>query len=250
MLKRCILPGLGLLLGLLAAGAAELGVPGPVLAPIRHQPWWRLEEALFGYRPEFTPGSACFDADNRPYLRWQDSIQTLDAAGHWLRLPFAQAPAALFPTWDGTFMQGYFADEQVVFDAADEAYTTVNATRSSIGRVFLLHSRDRCRTWTAYPVGLGYPRLERRDGHSRLTRPPALLLHDGALRGVLQLVLPEKRPDGTLDVSRSRVVSEDSLLVDNHSGAGNSVLTLDDRVVIAFPGRTPLPGRETAGTPQ
>ena len=231
-------------------GAAELLTRGPVPAPIQHQAWWRFEEALFGYRPAFTPGIACFDGQGRPYLRWEDVIQTPDDAGQWLRLPFTAAPATLFPSWDGKFMQGYFADEHVVFDDAGDAYTTVNATRSSIGRIFLLHSRDRCRTWKAYTVGLGYARLERRDGHTRLTRPPALLIHDSGMRGVLQLVLPEKRPDGTLDVSRSKVISEDSLLVSNHSGGGNSVITLGDRVIVAFPGRTPLPGKEKAGTPQ
>lgn len=250
MRKGPLLTWLVGLLSLAGAMGAEVGVAGPVLAPIRHQPWWRLEEALWGYRPAFTPGIACFDGDNRAYLRWEEVIQTPDDAGQWLRLPFTQAPATLFPTWDGKFMQGYFADEHVVFDDAGDAYTTVNATRSSIGRIFLLHSRDRCRTWTAYPIGLGYPRLERRDGHSRLARPPALLIHDGGLRGVLQLVLPEKTANGALDVSFSRVVSEDSLLVDNHSGAGNSVISVGEQVIVAYPGRTALPGKETAGTPQ
>ena len=229
---------------------AELLVDSPVTAPIQYKPWWRLEEALFGYRPEFDAGIACFGPDNEAYMRFGESVQTLDRAGTWQRFPLADSVKKIFATWDGVFMQGYFAEEHIVFDDAGDAYAVLNATRSSIGRLFLLHSRDRCRTWSAYPVGLGYGRLERRDGHTRLGGPPPLLVHDSGLRGILQLVVPKKRPDGTLDVSESKVISEDSYLVANHSGGGNSLVTVGNRIHVFFPGKTPIRGKERVGTPE
>lgn len=245
---RSFIPAL--LISLAATQAGELLVSPPVTAPITYRPWWRLEEALFGYKPEFDAGIACFGPDNEPYLRFGEQIQMLDDEGRWIRVPPAPAVKRIFSSWDGVFMQGYFAEEHVVFDDAGDAYTVLNATRSSIGRVFLLHSRDRCRSWKAYPVGIGYGRLERGDGHTRMPRPPALLVHDSALRGVLQLVVLEKRADGTLDVSHSKVISEDSLLVANHSGGGNSVITIGHRVHVFFPGKRAIPGKERAGTPE
>ncbi|MCK5803017.1 MAG: BNR-4 repeat-containing protein, partial [Lentisphaeria bacterium] len=232
------------------AAAQEVLGSRAARASVKYKPWWRLEEALFGYRPEFDPGIACFGPDNETYMRFGDVVQTLDGAGNWQRLPLAPAVKKIFSTWDGVFMQGYFAEEHIVFDDAGDAYAVLNATRSSIGRLFLLHSRDRCRTWRAYAVGLGYGRLERRDGHTRMSRPPPLLIHDSGLRGILQLVVPEKKPDGSLDVSNSKVISEDSFLVANHSGGGNSLVTIGNRIHVFFPGKTPIAGQERTGTPE
>jgi hypothetical protein len=228
----------------------ELGISGPVRAPIQHRPWWRLERALFGYRPWFRPGVTCFGPENVPYIRFGDTIQTPAGSGGWADLPFSDAVEALHPDWDGAFSTGYFAEEHVVFDDSGDAYTICNATRSSLGRIYLLYSRDRCRSWQAYEIGSGYARLERRDGHNDLSACPAVLVFTTGSAGTLRLLIPRKTVSGGLDVSRNVVLSTDSLLVPNHSGGGNSVVTVGERTHVFFPGRTPRPGEETAGTPE
>lgn len=232
------------------AGEPELAVTTPVQTPIRHRPFWRLEPELFGYHPRFTPGVITFDPENRPYIRAERVIQTVDSAGNWVRVNYPDAVLEQYPDWDGQFQTGAFADEHVVFDDEGDAYTLVNARRSSIKRVLLLHSRDACRTWRVYPFDFDSARIERPDGHNDLSRPPAILLHDNGRTGILLLVLPAKGKDGDLTIPEPRLVTRDSLLVANHSGAGNSVISRGNAVHIVWPGRTAVPGREKAGTPQ
>lgn len=226
----------------------ELGVPGPVLTPIQHLPYWRLEREQFGYNPRFQPGVTGFDAQNRPYIRAGKVIQTLDAQGRWVELDFTSSVRQAYPDWDGKFNTGPFADEHVVFDDQGDAYTLVNATRASIGRILLLHSRDGGRSWRHYPVGVGFARLERRDGHNDFRYPPPLLIYNGPEPGLLQLVLPAKKADGTLDVTKVIEVSRDSYLVSNHSGGGNSLCSQGELVHMVWPGRTSPAGQ--IGTPE
>ena len=228
----------------------ELGVPGSVCAPIQHRAFWRLEPELFGYRPRFVPGVVTFGPENRPYIRDRGAVQTLDRDGKWVRLDFAGCVQRAYPKWDGKFSTGPFAEEHVVFDAGGDAYLIVNATRSSVGQVLLLHSRDRCRSWALYSLGRGYARLERADGHNDLSHPPPVLVYQTRPQGLLELVVPERVANGRLDVSTRVTVSTDSHLVPNHSGGGNSLCSQGNLIHIVWPGREPITGREKDGTPE
>lgn len=240
-----VLPGLAVCS---AQDTPELGVPGSVLAPIQHLPFWRLEREQFGYRPRFVPGVTTFDLHNRPFVRAGRVLQTLDEHGQWVETELADPVLAAYPDWDGAFATGPFAEEHVAFDADGDAYTIVNATRSSLGQALLLHSGDGGRSWRPHPIGAGFARMERLDGHNDFTYPPPILLMSGPGRSHLDLIVPVKRDDGALDVSTRVRVSEESLLVSNHSGGGNSLCSQGDLVHIVWPGRTPVPGRD--GTPQ
>lgn len=209
---------------------AELGVPGPILCPIQHRPFWRLERELFGYQPRFVPGVVTFGPKNRPYIRAEGAVQTLDEKGQWVRLDFAKFVQAKYPNWDGKFGTGPFAEEHVVFDDGGDAYMIVNATRSSIKQLLLLHSADRVRTWQVHTLGPGRARLERRDGHNQLKYPPPVLLYPDRDSGLLRLVLPAKTPDASLDVSNVVEITRDSYLVPNHSGGGRSVASQPKRM--------------------
>lgn len=228
----------------------ELGVTGPVHCPIQHRPFWRLEPALFAYQPRFVPGVVTFDLQNRPYIRSEGTVQTLGDDGNWVRIDFTRAIRAKYPDWDGKFATGPFAEEHVVFDEAGDAYMIVNTTRSSIGRVLLLHSTDLCQSWRAHVIGSGHARLERPDGHNEFRHPPPVLIYPAGSSGLLLLVLPEKNHDGSLDVSTVKEVSRDSYLVPNHSGGGNSLCSQGDLVHIVWPGRTDSAGQESKGTPE
>jgi len=243
-----------------AKAPPELGVAGPVLAPIRHERFFRGERELFGYRPRFWPNTVTFDPDNRPYLRagdehqgWKNTVgvvQTLDRRGRWRRLDFTSAIRARFPKWDGTFLRSHFAEERIAFDAAGDAYMVVNGTRSSLHRNLLLHSRDRCRSWHVHELPAGWARLEMPDGHNDLDRPPVLLVHAGWQGGPLRLIAPRKESDGTLTVPKPVRLPDDGNArpLPLHSGAGNATATKRGRTHVVWLSLTPVPGRD--GTPQ
>lgn len=239
---------------LLCTGAAftqqttELGVPGPVLTPIQHKPYWRLERERFGYQPRFQPGVTTFDLENHPYMRAGKVIQTLDERGRWQQIDLEAAVRAAYPDWDGTFSTGPFAEEHVVFDDDGDIYTIVNATRSPIGQALLLHSADAGANWRVYPLGAGMTRLERPDGHNQFTYPPPILIWFGPNKEHLRLIVPKKLFDGTLDVSTVVDVCDDSILVPSHSGGGNALCSLGDSIHIVWPGRTQIEGH--VGTPE
>ena len=235
---------------LLAQDRPELGVTGPVCAPIQHRAFWRLEPEQFGYRPRFVPGVVTFGPENRPYIRDGGAVQTLGPDGKWTRLDFTGCVQRAYPNWDGKFSTGSFAEEHVVFDTAGDAYLIVNATRSSVGQVLLLHSKDHCQSWTVYPLGRAYARLERSDGHNDLAHPPPILVYQTRPRGILELVVPKRVPGGGLDVSTRVTVSTDSHLVANHSGGGNSLCSQGSLIHVVWPGRKPVAGREKDGTPE
>ena len=253
-MRRCIRPVVWFVVAMIGATACwgqtpgELGVAGPVMTPLQHRSYWRLERELFGYQPGFVPGVVTFDLQNRPFVRAGQVIQTLDDQGQWVELDPAACVHEEYPDWDGKFGTGPSAEEHVAFDESGDAYTIINATRSSVGQVLLLHSQDGGHSWVPYPIGKGFVRMERLDGHNDFSSPPPILLYMSATPGVLQLILPEKLPDGTLDVSTVVDVSDDSLLVPNHSGGGNSLCSQGSLVHMVWPGRTPVPGG--VGTPE
>lgn len=228
----------------------ELRDPEKAVAPIEHQPYFRGERELFGYAPRFIPNVVGFDPDNRPYIRDEGIVQTPDGAGGWKKLAIAPAIVKYFhERGENTTFEiagGQFVDQRVVFDEQGDAYTLVEAKRAGGFKLFLLHSRDRCATWDVHLLPpMRHARLEFRDGHNTMTQPPAVLVYKGNELGV---ILPRRAKDGSLVLNRSITVSDDSLLVPNHSGGANSVVTVGDKVFIAFPSLSALPNDQ--GSPQ
>ncbi|MEZ6191944.1 MAG: BNR-4 repeat-containing protein [Phycisphaerales bacterium] len=228
----------------------ELRDPDKAVAPIKHQPYFRGERELFGYAPRFVPNAVGFDTDNRPYIRDGGVVQTPDEAGGWTRLAIAPSIAEYFrergETTTFEITGGEFVDQRVVFDDQGDAYTLVEARHADGDKLFLLHSRDKCVTWSVHLLPpLRHARLEFRDGHNTMTDPPAVLIYKGNELGV---ILPRRAKDGSLTLNQSVTVSEDSLLVPNHSGGGNSVITVGGRVFVVFPSQSALPNDN--GSPQ
>ena len=238
-----------------SAEGIELAVKGPVLAPIRHEKYYRGERESFGYRPRFQPNVVTFDPENRPYVRtWgpDPSIQTLDDEGRWIKLDFKAAIRQKYPDWDGKIATDFGYDQRVVFDHDGDAYLIAAMNLSSIGKALLLHSRDRGKTWAVYDVPWYRPevfaRLESQDGHNDLRQPPAILAGYGAA----YLIAPVKRPDGTLelpdDIHDAICIATGAFLGSNHSGGANSLVTSGDLTHVVWGSNTPLPGQ--TGTPQ
>ena len=236
-------------------GAPELAVTGPVLAPVRHEKYYRGERELFGYRPRFQPNVVSFDLENRPYIRTtgpETVIRTLDRDGRWVSLDFKGAIRAKYPAWDGKIATDFGRDQRVVFDRDGDAYLVAATQVSSIGKDLLLHSRDRCRTWAVYEVPWYrrevFARLESQDGHNDISRPPVI----AAGYGAAYLIAPVKRSDGTLslpgDIQDAVHIDVGAFLGSNHSGGGNSLVTSGDLTHVVWGSNTPVSGK--AGTPQ
>ena len=236
--------------GLRAELPTELAKPDKANAPIVHEKFYRGERELFGYAPAFEPNPVGFDLNNRPYIRNEMAVQTPNDDGVWtkrsVRLAVTQhlQIKGIEPTFD--IVGGQFVDQRVVFDEQGDAYTIVKAKHGSRIWLLLLHSRDRCASWDVYTLPpLEHARLEMRDGHNTLTHPPAVLVFKGH---ELNLVLPRRTQDGSLIIDRAVTVANDSLLVPNHSGGGNSVVTVGDRVTVVYP--SAIPPRYGEGTSQ
>ncbi len=229
---------------------SELAEPQKAVAPIVHEKYYRGERELFGYAPAYEPNPVGFDVDNKPYIRDEAVVQTPDGEGKWSRLSLRSAVVQYLHgrgfESSFEFVGGQFVDQRVVLDNLGDAYTLIKAKHASRIWLLLLHSRDRCVTWDVYPLPpLEHARLEMRDGHNTLSHPPAVLVfkdHE------LDLVLPERAADGSLVIDRAIQVADDSMLVPNHSGGGNSVITVGDRVTVVYPSAIPPRGRE--GTSQ
>ncbi len=235
--------------------APEMATDGPVLAPIRYQKWFEGERELFGYSPRFVPNAVTFDRDNRPYIRTDldhesrpDVVQTLGDDGSWVSLEIGPSITQAYPAWDGEMLRGPGSERRVVFDDDGDAYTLADCRSSNLERVLLLHSRDRCRTWTTYELDCYFARLEFQSGHNDLSRPPAIAARGG--RTHLFLFTPGKRPDGTLEIGEpvQMAVSCVGGGLPAHSGASNVVATLGDRTHLVFARRYAVDGH--VGTPQ
>lgn len=258
-MRLSALAALAALFGAAGLGAAE---PVPVIpTPVSHEAYWLQEAEQFGYAPGFDPQVVGFDAANRPYLRSGSQVLTLDAAGNWVGSDFAAAIRAACPAWDGNFRQGDFSESHVVFDDTDTATIVVNASRSNLHQVFLLTSTDYCRTWRVTPVpGNGgyrtFTLLEHRDGHNRLPGLPPLLVGvpppgadaEAAPCFGIDLYLPQRLPDGSVDVGQPLHVTDDGFVIPIHSGAGNMLFSTPGKTHVFWAAATPVPGHETAGT--
>lgn len=158
----------------------------------------------------------------------------------------------------------------MLFDTSRNAIFRPGSTNSA-ARGLLLHSRDFGETWTVYYLpdftsGKG-ARLEVRDSFNNMDFPPAILLFGRAEskidrtnnQPVIQtpplvlnedatagwLIVPTLNADGTLTVgtkiefTTGGAFSEPGriakgIFIDNHSGAGNSIVSVGNSIHVAF----------------
>lgn len=132
-------------------------------------------------------------------------------------------------------------DRRISFDADGNCYTLVQVGSTSTPTHYLCHSDDYGQTWTKYalPGTRRYARIEFNDHPTRRPGyPPAVLLFNGSTEtpaNRLELVLPTISGGVVTVGSAYTVSSSQSLLEAQHSGAGNSVITWGDRVLVAWP---------------
>jgi hypothetical protein len=124
-------------------------------------------------------------------------------------------------------------------------------------RPYLLGSADGGKTWTAAPLAVPDGRatwratLEHNDANSDRGGPPPVLLFDqgeGQGARVPQLLLATSRWEGSSLMAGAPLrIADKSILVDNHSGGANSLVSTKDRIYVVYPAsRT---GADGTGTP-
>ena len=232
--------------GLLLAGCA-MALAGCVASPGGRTPIvlekLKHEEALFGWRPPFTPNVPSFDSEDRPYIR--SRTESLDETGfvhtlrglRWAQCDFLDAVRKAVPDFASTAQGGGWLPSRVVFDRDDHAYTLLQVRRTDKGvKNLLLYSRDRCATWQAYPLPPGAFSIEHWTGHNPIAGPPAIALmtkkadHPArwASHMTLTLLFPRKTADG-LELGEPVFVTDNCLGMAQHSGGASFAATKDGR---------------------
>jgi hypothetical protein len=233
-----------------------LGVPNPVVTAekaLSHGYYFAYERALTGWNPRFTPGYVSFDPSGKAYVCAGDRIQWVGKDGRWTHADLAPVIAAwarargwpgVRNNWDGRF------EPMLRFDRSGDAYALAQVTAIDLSEKevswtnrtqLLLHSRDSLRTWRAYVVPGGrLACFEKLDGHNTdaMNFPPALVIGDisyfAGTSPTCSLVVPVKKPDGTLELGGGYPYAENAIVGPPHSGDGSYLASVGDKIYLAW----------------
>jgi Concanavalin A-like lectin/glucanases superfamily/Secretion system C-terminal sorting domain/BNR repeat-containing family member len=207
---------------------------GIVNTPIRVNHFGQTEVRQFDYEPKFVPNEVTFDAANRPYMRIDKYVQTLDENKNWVRYDFTAAIKVAYPDWDGGADIKPNLETRVVFDAQDWAYIHVNtAYRTNTPALkttdLILYSSDYCKTWKVLSLGRIAKNVnwEIISTNDPVVNPPVLLSEDG---GAVYIQFFNK--SGNILQLQKRVKIADSAgLQVSHSGHGKGAISSGDNLV-------------------
>jgi len=219
----------------------------PVKVPVKLEPY-RHENEQFGYLPRYPlDNQIYFDMKNRPFVVSSDGVLTL-RGGVW-----AKTAKAHRGDTDSVIPMRPFGTK-IAFDRDNDIYLLGRDGRSTV----LLHSADRGATFTAWPVpGSGNFDIEQFSGHNIIGGPPPLArFHQTASdpklmwRRIndLDLILPAKRPDGSIVMGDAIAVSKECIGLSAHSGIPSTIVSREDKVHIAW-GEATLPQAKAPGVP-
>ena len=227
----------------------------PALAPIRYEPYFKAERAIYGYYPRCQPGFVSFSPQGKPYIQYGSYIlETLEPDGRWqcrdlldeVIEPYAREKLGFASLHIGN--RGQTNDVTVRFDREGDAYMLCFVAESPTNwrsrTALLLHSRDGLRTWDVYVLPHYMARFEKFVGHNHdcLNRPPVILLSHYLAPTENFVVVPEKRPDGTLAIPEPTKIADEAIPCVPHSGEANQAVTHRDKVFIVFGQVKVLPG--------
>lgn len=241
--------------GILNHAYPELRDRAVATAPIQYEPYFKTERALVGYYPRFQPGFVSVDPQGRAYLQYGAYVvEALDEQGTWTYqsvLPLLKRYARDQLGFEALAVtnQGSGNESAIRFDHDGDAYMLyfisdpTSDWRSRTG--LLLHSRDGMKTWDVHKLPYYLARFEKVVGHNRdcLRRPPIILLSRYLSPTTNYLLLPEKRPDGTLVLPEMLKIADEAIAPIPHSGEANQALTHAGKVFIVYAQLKVLPGR-------
>jgi hypothetical protein len=234
----------------------EVSEAPPGDAPIKYEPYFRTERAMFGYFPRFQPGPISFDTDGNAYLQYGSTvIETRSETGTWSAQDIAESVLLPYAKRELGFKKlqvnngGQTNETAIRFDTDGDAYMLCFVSdptgnwRTRHG--LLLHSRDGMQTWTVYQLPTYMVRFEKNVGHNSecLQRPPVLLLSKYHAPTTISITIPEKQADGTLQIPPPVNIATDALPFIPHSGEANQAVTHGDKVFLVYGRMTVLPGK-------
>ena len=219
----------------------------PVEVPLKLEPY-RHENEQFGYLPEYPlDNQVYFDMKNRPFVVSSDGVLAL-RGGAWIKTTKARHGDTdqVIPIKPlGT---------KIAFDRDNDVYLLGRDGGSTV----LIRSTDHGATFTAWPVpGSGNFDIEQFSGHNIPDGPPPLTrFHLTATdpkliwRRIndLDLILPAKRPDGSIVMGEPIPVSKKCIGLSAHSGIPSTIVSRGDKVHIAW-GEATLPEAKAPGVP-
>ncbi len=231
-----------------------------VYAPVYYENYCQSEARLYDYEPNFIAGETTFDSKNRPYIRFDKYVQTLDENGKWIRHDLVAAVKEQYPSWNGIFSTSEQFDNRVIFDADDWAYTylftsgTAGSNAPFDNGDVILYSTDYCATWKVLilPGPAWFPNWENVGANDLLTNPPCLLARKGYTWDTSssnnEMFLHFFRKEGTtLTLDKKLSIWPKAIGSVGHSGHGRSIVSNGNLVHVCFGGVSPVDG--TTGTP-
>ena len=212
---------------------------------------WQHEDVQFGYHPDYPRDNQMyFDAKNRPYVIGKRGVWHLGADG-WKKTTQATplgggSPAVFVPR-----------GSKIAFDTKGNAWLVATVG----GKTALLQSSDAGATYKAVcelPAG-GYD-IEQFSGHNMPGGPPPLAHYVRTSRSTnprlrwratndLQLIVPEMRPDGSVDAGTPVLVSKQCIGISMHSGIPSNIVSRGDEVHIAWAEATDPNDKTIPGVP-
>ena len=219
----------------------------PVKVPVKLEPY-RHENEQFGYLPEYPlDNQVYFDMKNRPFVVSSDGVFSL-RGGAWIKTAKARRPDTdrVIPIRPvGT---------KIAFDRNNDVYLLGRDSSSTV----LLRSGDHGSTFTAWPVpGSGSFDIEQFSGHNLISGPPPLARFRETARDPkliwlrindLDLILPAKKPDGSIVMGDPIAVSKECIGLSTHSGIPSAIVSRGDKVHITW-GEATLPEEKAPGVP-
>lgn len=219
----------------------------PVKVPVKLEPY-QHENEQFGYRPDYPlDNQVYFDIKNRPFVASSDGVFSL-RSGAWIKTTQAHRSDT------GRVIPIQPVGTKIAFDRDNDVYLLGRDSGSTV----LLHSADQGATFTAWPVpGSGTFDLEQFSGHNRMTGPPPLARFHQTARDPkliwrrindLDLILPAKKPDGSIVMGTPIAVSKKCIGLSSHSGIPSTIVSRGDKVHITW-GEATLPEARAPGVP-
>ncbi|MBL7185490.1 MAG: hypothetical protein ISS70_04135 [Phycisphaerae bacterium] len=219
----------------------------PLKVPVKLEPY-RHENEQFGYLPEYPlDNQVYFDMKNRPFVVSGDGVLAL-RGGAWVKTAKAHRGDTdrvipILPL--GT---------KIAFDRDNDVYLLGRDGSSTV----LLCSADQGATFTAWPVpGSGNFDIEQFSGHNIINGPPPVArFHQTASNpkliwrriNDLDLILPAKKPDGSIVMGEAQAISKKCIGLSAHSGIPSTIVSREDKVHITW-GEATLPEAKAPGVP-
>ncbi|WP_298190300.1 hypothetical protein [Novosphingobium sp.] len=190
-------------------------------------------------------GSPGFGADGTTYLRDEKQLIVLRNGTQVAAMDFEKlAEVAInrdIPDvagqWDRRWDRGFMNDKSVVSDASGRLYTLLIPRYSNLRNAALLWSDNGGRDWHALKLPGRNAAIERPDAFNDHAGPPTVLSFEnygGVVGKRLWLNLFKDVGGAILPDGPSILISSNSILAGNHSGAANSTFTTKGQVFVAF----------------